>query len=81
MIHFRNYKTFEPDFESCGSSWDKGLCWLNGYESMRQNALKPRMIRDAFADWGIFPFDLSRLIQPPQVVEVREPTTDEETDG
>jgi hypothetical protein len=45
---------------------DEKSDFIEGFPPVREEALRPQVIRDAFADQGIFPFDPSRMIQPLQ---------------
>ncbi|KAJ5610936.1 hypothetical protein N7510_007655 [Penicillium lagena] len=58
----KHYSCFAPPDDADDEKSD----FMEGFPPVREKALRPQVITDAFADQGIFPFDPSRMIQPLQ---------------
>ena len=65
LKHFSVYKKYGPEYWwQPEDADDEKMDWLSGFGSMREENMTPAIIKRAFADQGIFPFDPFKLTGP-----------------
>jgi hypothetical protein len=81
LKHFPVYKKYSAEYWWHPEDPDEEkMDWLCGFGSMREENLTPDIIKRAFADRGIFPFNPSKLTGPLQEDKIKRPQVEEDSE-